>query len=87
MSSSQIVRFRLSLRMIAVSIAMFFSAFLFVMPGICSGPGLLGIDAEWAGMLGIGLLLAGMIGTTLGAVWLFASVFLRATGLLHPKED
>jgi hypothetical protein len=59
------------------SVGAFFSGFLFMTPGICGGPGLLGFENDFTLVCAAILFLGGMGGFVVGLVWLMAVVVLR----------
>jgi hypothetical protein len=77
MNSSQVLRFSISFRVIAISIAVFFSGTLFVLPEICGGPGFLDLDSVGAASLGLELYLLGLGGLGIGVVLLLSTAVVR----------
>ena len=78
MNSETLYGFRAPFFTLATSIVVFFSGTLFLIPGICSGPGLLGIDNQAAAFLGIALYLLGLAGFGTSLIWLFVRLWLGA---------
>jgi hypothetical protein len=69
------------------STVLFASGFLFMTPGICGGPGLLGFDGMWSGYVAVALFLLGMAGFIIGLVWLAAVSLVLGSRKLRNAVD
>ena len=56
-------------RVVGWSSLAFLATFLFVMPGVCGGPGLLGMENHFTEYTGVVLAFGGLLGIVVGMLW------------------